>query len=209
MSWLSQIAGALPFLRNPESLPGQALHRELRARGATRELVRYAKGFHRDVERAWAECPRADWAIEMAARGDLRPRLIGDAIRDLTVGHSVDPRADEPAFAAAPEGTSAHWIRQGLAAADGYEGREIDALVDTVAAMTHALVEALPEVRAAHAEVEEAQRWGRLREMVSASDAFDDAHARGHVELCDRVRKRIPKDLLRRAYGRATGHPYR
>ena len=190
---------------------------ELRRRGATRELWRYAGEHGGDVLGAWLECPRAPWCLEIAARCEVARPLIADAVGDLLalpVAEPGAPKVDPREWAVPPalslKGVSGAALDEGRAAADEFlRGGDTDVFCVQMESLSFAVVEADTTVRKARAEIEVAQSFGRFREMLDASDRYDAAYAHAHAVLADVVRRRIPGELVVASLRGRSGHPYR
>lgn len=190
---------------------------ELRRRGATRELWRYAADYHGDVVSAWNECPRAPWCLEIAARCDVQRGLIVDAVADLigvASGNIATPTIDPREWGVPPalelKGVSRVALDEGEAAAKAFANEgAIDAFCVQMESLSYAIVEADEVVRKSRSEIEIAQSFGRFKEMLEASDRYDEAYARAHAVLAAVVRKRIPAELVVAALRGRSAHPYR
>lgn len=190
---------------------------ELRRRGATRELWRYAADHRGDVMGAWNECPRAPWCLEIAARCDVDAGLILETVEDL-IGVArgsrdvpkVDPREWGVPSAHGLRGVSQKVLDEGREAARMFlRGGDADAFCAHMESLSYAIVESHQDVRKHRADIEVAQSFGRFREMLEASDRFDDAYADAHAVLADVVRRRIPGELVVASLRGRSAHPYR
>jgi len=190
---------------------------ELRRRGATRELWRYAADHHGDIMGAWSACPRAAWCLEIAARCDVEAGLIVESVEDLIALTSsevrtpkVDPREWGIPSALDLKGVSQVALDEGRAAAHAFlRGGPADAFCVHMESLSYAIVESHDAVRKARAEIEVAQSFGRFREMLEASDRFDEAYASAHATLADVVRRRIPGERVVASLRGRSAHPYR
>lgn len=190
---------------------------ELKRRGATRELVRFLEPFETNALGAWKACPRGAWCLEMAARIGIETGVLYRATAKLFEGSPLDakaPGADPREWLDAPAqdkkgASSAVLIAAQRSLQRLQRAHDVDAFVVAVESLCFELVDGRPEVRKARHEVEEAQRWGRFREVLEASERYDEAYAAGHAELADEVRRHVPAPLIQRALGEFAAHPYR
>lgn len=193
------------------------LSQELRRRGATRELWRYAAEHRGDVHGAWSRCPRAPWCLEIAARCDVDRTLIRASVEDLVQvadgrpeTRDVDPREWGIPPALELSGVSLRALRDGSAAAASFvDDGDIDAFCVQMEALSYAIVEADRQVRETRGAIEEAQSWGRFNEQLLASDRYDEAYAAAHATLAGWIRRRIPGELVVASLHGRSAHPYR
>jgi len=70
-------------------MPSDKLADWLEGEGAHHDIVQWATPFAEDFERAWSECPRADWLLAIAARlGFERPALVRAAAACARTAHA-------------------------------------------------------------------------------------------------------------------------
>jgi len=73
----------------------------LESEGAHHDIVQWAGSFAEDFERAWIECPRADWLLAIAARlGFERSALVRAAAACTRTAHADLTTADPPTLRA-------------------------------------------------------------------------------------------------------------
>ncbi len=187
---------------------------ELRRRGASRELWRFAQGAE-ELLSAWFGAPRAPLCVELALRCGVDRALVVEATGDLVASVAsgeAGPRDDREW---APEQSSPRVSAELLAvtqeAAERLRASEvsIEDYCVQIAVLTYAIVEARPQVRRARAAMDRARDWGRFGELLAATDEYDTAYAGAHLELANLVRKRIPAELVRAAFEGVRAHPYR
>lgn len=74
--------------------------RRLEALGAHRDVVAYAESFGEEPERFWSECPRGDWILAIAIRGEAPRDALARASTDiLTLALDHLPEDDAPSRA--------------------------------------------------------------------------------------------------------------
>ena len=135
---------------------------------------------------AWQQCPRVDWAVDLALKAKVEPELIRQGIAEIARtgrgwGAERAPDALDP------------W-RQDTLALEG---------------TLRAIVEAEPEVRALAAKLREAERLRQRARIQTISDQYDGAHARAHRALADAFRRRVTAEPLSVALIGQRNHPYR
>jgi hypothetical protein len=97
-------------------MPSTGLAGWLETEGAHHDIVAWAAGFGDDFERAWHECPRADWLLAIAARlGFDRRSLVRAAAACTRTAHADLVTPDPPTLRALELAES--WAR-GEAAAE-------------------------------------------------------------------------------------------
>ncbi len=174
------------------------LWRALEARGADRELCRWARVFGADVARAWRLCPRGVWALEMAARAGVDHPLIALAV--------------EACFEIAGEGPVVAGLRAEVRrTTDGWARGEVptDVWRDVLEAGLAAAVDADTDVRQAADQVRYAHSWGNHPAFLQASNVYDAAYRAAHRKFADRVRGRISAHAVDVALYGLERHPYR
>lgn len=138
---------------------GTTLAAWLESSGAQHDLVGWARAFSGDSARAWAECPRGDWMLAIAARaGVARPRVVEAACECARVALTYVGDGDaaaERAIAAAER-----WAREGA--------------TDDLAAAARAACEEAS--RAADVAPDPAWRAATIA-AVAAASAIDDPDA--------------------------------
>lgn len=174
------------------------LWKTMRARGASRGLVRWAEPFGDDVPGAWASCPRPEWAVELATRAGVPRALIAQAVEDLAAVDGDDR----------PVGERARHVADGVASASAYAEKRVEAetFLDAVAVLASALIESRADVRAVLARspvLERSEAIGRYR------GDFDAVYGEAQTALADVVRERIPASEVRLALRGLDPHPYR
>lgn len=216
MGWLSALLGRD---RGSE----RTLHRLLRQRGANRGLRRFAEPFGADAERFWDALPRGTWALCTAARLGVNRALVATAMAALAEqartrrANEPDPTEgveplgllSEPAFTR--PGVSEALLDQTttLGRVFATRGVPIDRFATESTSLLLAVIDADPSVRAVQARVEEAQRWGRLEEVLHGKHAHDAVHAERHLAMAQLVRRHIGAHDLTAAIRGAAAHPYR
>lgn len=216
MGWLRALFGGA---RGGE----RALHRLLRERGASRGLRRFAEPFGADAERFWAALPRGTWALRAAARLGVSRGLVATALADLadearerrslqSEGGRKDGPPDPLSEPAHPRpGASDELLEQTqtLGQVFARERLDVDRFATEATSLLLAIIDADPSVRVVQARIEEAQRWGRLEEVLTAMDEHDAAYAERHATMARVVRKHIGGHELVLAIRGASAHPYR
>lgn len=188
---------------------------ELRRRGASRELWRFAKSAGDDLLGVWFACPRASLCLELALRCGVDRGLVGAAAADLVAAASADEPASPGDGQGAPEAGARPMSAELLAATEEATARllgpdgAIDDFCVQIEELSYALVESRHAVRTARAAMESAREWGRYEELLAATDEYDAAYGAAHLELASLVRRRVPGELVRAALEGARAHPYR
>jgi len=215
MGWLNALLGGG---RDSE----RALHRLLRRRGAGRSLQRFAEPFGADVESFWSALPRGTWALGAAARLGVNRALIATAMAELAEDarrrRRVEPSLDrdepmgllsEPAFTR--PGVSESLLEQAEDLGRVFTAQGFDDLrfATEATSILLAIIDADPSVRAVQARIEEAQRWGRLEEVLSSMHDHDVARAERHAAMAQVVRRHIDAGDVAAAIRGETTHPYR
>lgn len=201
----------------------RALHRVLRERGASRRLRRFAEPFGADVDGFWASLPRGTWALRAAARLGVSRGLVAAALAELAEDARARRRAppdpvaqdeppgllEEPALSRPPvsEPLLEQTVELGRLFATG--ALPLERFASEVTSLLLAIIDADPTVRRVQARIEEAQRWGRLEEVLSAMDEHDRTHAARHRAMAEVVRRHIGGHDLAAALRGETAHPYR
>lgn len=218
----------LQRLFSPRRSPIQAT---LRERGATRELLRFA-GDYTDPVSLWHALPRGTWALTLSARVGVQRGLQSLALLDLVdeaerTRHEPDPDDDGLddllAFGASgfgPPSDSPAWRRGGaspellaetrqLAEEWGRDAIAVDVFCAEVGRLVALLIDAQPAIRKLAVALDEAQRWGRLGDVVQFSTEHDIAYAEAHRAMAQRVRTRIAAEHIRAALMGRPASPYR
>ncbi len=216
MGWLRALFG-------PGRGSERALHRLLRERGASRSLRRFAEPFGADAERFWDALPRGTWALRAAARLGVSKGLIATAMSDLAEeARTRREHPPEPAHTDEPMGL----LREPVHTLPGVSDAILEQVVDVgriyatrdfgverfaseTTSLLLALIDADPAVRVVQARIEEAQRWGRLEEVLKAMDEHDTAYAERHAAMAKVVRRHIGGHELVLAIRGTKAHPYR
>ena len=81
----------------------------LRERGAHHDVVEWATPFENDLARLWAECPRGDWLLGIAARAEVDSRALVRAARACVELARDQAPDDDPRIAAALSATD-RWL---------------------------------------------------------------------------------------------------
>jgi hypothetical protein len=216
MGWLRALFG-------PGRGSERALHRMLRERGASRSLRRFAEPFGSDAEQFWNALPRGTWALRAAARLGVSKGLIAAAMSDLAEearARREDPPESEPTEepmgllrepAEALPGVSDVILEQVADVGRIHATRDLglERFAGETTALLLAVIDADPEVRTVQARMEEAQRWGRVEEVLKAMDLHDAAYARRHAAMAKVVRRHIGAHEVALAIRGTTAHPYR
>ncbi len=166
----------------------------LRDNQAHHDLVTWARPYGVGFEQAFAECPRGDWLLGIAARGGLSHHGIGAA--SLEIARTVLPWFPEserrPAQALE---TLAAWLSGGTADACRTERRYFEQLEPsdmTIAAAVQAIASALAVVDEPDAAPVVAQNAAHAA-MLGVSDcAMMAAVAHEHAQSAAAVRRHIP-----------------
>lgn len=206
----------------------------LRERGAARELVRFA-GDYEDPVTLWHSLPRGTWALTLAARVGVQRGLQSVALLDLVEEAGRTRREPEPdesddfafddlvGFESAgfgPPSDSPAWRRGGatpdllaetrrLADEWGRDAIPVDAFCTEVVRLVALLIDAQPQIRKLAVAQGDAQRWGRLGDVVRYSAEHDIAYAEAHGAMAQRVRTRIAAEHVRAAIMGHPASPYR
>lgn len=193
----------------------------LRDRGASRSLRRFAEPFGSDAGAYWAAVPRGTWALRSAARLGVSRPLLAAALADLA--DDARARRDEPpGVAGEPAGALRGPALETGGVSDSLLG-ELEALGRVFATerlalerfasectqLLLAIIDADPSVREVRIRVEEAQRWGRIEEVLGAMEDHDEAYATRHAAMARIVRRHVHATHLRDAIRGRTDHPYR
>lgn len=216
MGWLRALFG-------PGRGSERALHRLLRERGASRSLRRFAEPFGSDAEQFWAALPRGTWALRAAARFGVSKGLIATAMSDLA-GEARARRENppEPEHTDEPLGL----LREPAETLPGVSDTILEQVVDVgriyatrdfglerfaseTTALLLAVIDADPEVRRVQARIEEAQRWGRIDEVLKGMELHDAAYAQRHAAMAKVVRRHIGAHEVLLAIRGTKAHPYR
>jgi hypothetical protein len=110
-----------------------AVHAWLERAGAQHDVVEWARAYGADFARLWAECPRGDWLLAIAARlGAARPQLVlaAASCARLALAHVS---ADEARPLAAVTAAEAYGRSGGDAAACAAAKLELAAALDAAA----------------------------------------------------------------------------
>ena len=221
MGWIRALFGR----RGPDE---RHLHVLLRRRGASRSLRRFAEPFGSDAVSFWAALPRGTWALRSAARLGVTKGLLAAALVEVAeharLRRDRPPvEDDEPAFpfgeppgvlarpSALQGGVSESLLRRVGALGEAYaaERLPLEFFASELTQLLVALIDADPAVRSVREDIEEAQRWGRIDEVLRAMDAHDVAYAERHAAMAEVVRRHIrERDLVEALHG-SSGHPYR
>ena len=227
---LLPVPSLLQRLFSPRRSPIEAT---LRERGATRELVRFASDYA-DPVTLWHALPRGTWALALAARVGVQRGLTSLALLDLVseaerVSRDVDGVPEDDEFedlsdfdlaGFGPPAESPAWRRGGatpellsetrqLAEAWGQDSIPLDTFCSEVGRLVALLIDAQPTIRKLAVALEEAQRWGRLGDVVQFSTDHDIAYAEAHRAMAQRVRARIAAEHVRAALMGRPASPYR
>lgn len=215
MGWLRALFG-------PRRGGERALHRVLRERGASRSLRRFAEPFGSDAAGFWSALPRGTWALRAAARLGVSKGLIAAALTDLAAEarerreNPPEHGSDEPEGllrepALAQPGVSDDVLEQTSVVGELFATDElgIERFATETTSLILAIIDADPTVRVVQARIEEAQRWGRLEEVLQAMDDHDAAYAERHAAMARVVRRHIGAHELLLAIRGAKDHPYR
>lgn len=174
---------------------------ELRRRGGSRELVRWAEANGPGVVEACKACLRGTWALETAVRFGVAQDLLEHVVTDWTRDAAKRGLLRLPADRARVEELGAQ-----LAGPEP----DIEEWILTMETFAHALIDLDPEVREARARAQEAQRFGKLADKLREGDAYDLAIHLAHRHLAALVLRRIPADLVEVSLrGVTAAHPYR
>lgn len=175
----------------------------LRAMGADRYLVGWSRGYASDLSRAWSECPRADWLVDVIVRAGIEHALVLRAVRE--VGDRAV--ADVPELAAAVRGLGE--IAERWAA-----GRhDADDLVAATAAISgavadHGTARAVADRREGSSTM--APDELKMAAVHARLLADHEAHLAEHARLADGVRLHVSFAAIERALGsRKVESPYR
>ncbi len=157
--------------------------------GADPYAVDWIRRYDKDIVGAWSQCPRADWLVAVAVHLGVD--------RDRTFD-AVEACLDEAARALGPGSKTA---AEALAIARKWHvGRaSLERLVSVIWRCIEEATEAAPGYH-------QATTLARRYRVVGP---FDDAYHMAQQRLADRIRERLPLELVESAYlGRESG-PYR
>ncbi len=171
LNWLKKL---IAYLR-----PQTTVITVLRARGASRDLVRFAAS-HDNIEDAFNECPRASWTLEFASRAGVSSRLITHALT-----HMIDNSFLKRDLANVPD--------------------DLDLRATFVESLVYDAVEAAPKVRHAKTQLNN----DHPLTYAALSQRYDEVYLAEHIRLSDVVREIIPADAVRIAIEGLRAHPYR
>ncbi|HJL20390.1 MAG TPA: hypothetical protein RMH99_32280 [Sandaracinaceae bacterium LLY-WYZ-13_1] len=173
----------------------------LAANGAHHDVVTWARPYGDDWAKAWAECPRGDWLLGLAARrGVERARLVraACACARLALDHVADDEARPLAAIEAAE----RW-------ADGEDdpesrrvaARDADAAIDgapdpAVAAAATAALAALGSIERPGEAASAAAAVAQASVLDAGECAMMSALAYAQSTCADRVRERIELDAI-------------
>jgi len=96
-------------------MPSTELAQWLESEGAHHDIVHWASGFGDDFDRAWNECPRADWLLAVAARLGVERRSLVRAAAACTRTAHADLATPDPTTLRALE-LAEGWARGDVAA---------------------------------------------------------------------------------------------
>ncbi len=215
MGWLSAWLG-----RETGSDP--SLHRLLRKHGADRSVCRFAESFGQDVARFWGALPRATWALQTAACLGVNRSLVARAMAELAE-HARTRRSREPGEgpvepagllrepAFTRPGVSETLLEQTetLGRVFATRGFPVERFVTESASLLLAILDADPSVHAVQARVEEAQRWGRVDDVLAGLRELDAIRAERHEAMAQVVRRHIGAQEIAAAFRGESAHPYR
>lgn len=145
----------------------------------------------RGLRDAWETLPRGDWVIEVLVRARVEPSALDEVVALLReAGAGWTARVDWGALARREDGP-------------------LEATLHPLLCAYAAVAEAEPEVVAARAVIREVRPRSREVALVEL-DRYDRCYARVQAELADRLRARIPFEVVERALGaRARRSAYR
>ncbi len=181
----------------------------------------------------WHAVPRGTWALALSARVGVQRGLQSLALMDLvteaakTRSMPEDPEDagfedlvgfGSPGFG--PPSDSRAWRRGGatpellaetreLAESWGQGALSVDLFCSEVARLVALLIDAEPGIRTLAVKLDDAQRWGRLGDVVRFSTEHDIAYAESHRVMAQRVRARIAAEHIRAALMGRPSSPYR
>ncbi|MCC7540306.1 MAG: hypothetical protein IT379_29080 [Deltaproteobacteria bacterium] len=165
-----------------------------RAVGADRYLIGWSRGYGSDLARAWNDCPRSDWLIDLVVRARVERPTVVSAVRE--VGERAV--ATVPELRRAVEGLNETADRWAAGRADA------EALVASAAAIAGAVAD-FGTARAAARRGDELAsipvqdiRYAAVHTRLLADH---EAHLEGHAPLADGVRLHVAFALIERALG--------